>query len=190
MDNSILKISYSPISKVDDIPLLAQKMVNLLKEQNLKISVAESCTGGMISQAITSSTDATSVYEFGICTYSNRMKTEFLNVSPVILDTIGAVSYETAEAMANGLKIRSGADICVSTTGCIDQNSSTSIDTPMGTIYVGVSFNKRTFVRLLSLWNKGYDRDTIRRKTTISVLEIVISILENIKDFADRRIFA
>ncbi|MGN1412328.1 MAG: CinA family protein [Oscillospiraceae bacterium] len=188
MDNGILKISYSPISKVDDIPLLANKMVSLLKEKNFKISVAESCTGGMVSQAITSTPEASSVYEFGVCTYSNRMKTEFLNVSPVILDTLGAVSYETAEAMANGLKIRSGADICVSVTGSVDPTSKLS-DTPVGTVYVGVFFKERTFVRLLTLWNKGYDRDTIRRKATISVLEIVISILENIKDFADRRIF-
>lgn len=189
MDNSVLKISYSPISNVDDIPLLAKRMVSLLRKQNLKISVAEGCTGGMISQAITSVTGSSYIYEFGVCPYSNRMKTEFLNVSPVILDTLGAVSYETAEAMVNGLKIRSGAEICVAVTGPTDLTSDT-FGNPIGTVYVGVSFNERTFVRLLNLWNKGYDRDTIRRKTTISVLEIVISILENIKDFADRRIFA
>jgi nicotinamide-nucleotide amidase len=164
-------------------------MVSLLKARNLRISVAESCTGGMISQAITSVIGSSSVYEFGVCTYSNRMKTEFLRVSPVLLDTMGAVSYETAEAMVNGLKIRSGAEMCVAVTGLIDYTSDT-LGTPVGTVYVGVSFHERTFVRLLNLWNKGYDRDTIRRKTTVSVFEIVISILENIKDFTDRRIFA
>ena len=65
------------------------------------------------------------------------MKTEFLNVSPVILDTLGAVSYETAEAMVNGLKIRSGADMCISVTGFAGPTSDT-IDTPVGTVYVGV----------------------------------------------------
>lgn len=189
MDNSILKISYSPISNVDEIPALAKRMVSLLRERNLKISVAESCTGGMISQAITSVPNSYYVYEFGVCTYSNRMKSEFLNVSPVILNTLGAVSYETAEAMVNGLKIRSGADLCVAVTGLIDPISDT-FPNPIGTVYVGVSFNEITFVRLLNLWNKGYDRDTIRRKATVSVLEIGISILENVKDFTDRRIFS
>lgn len=188
MDNNILKISYSPISTIDDISLLAKKAVNLLKDGNFTIAVAESCTGGMISQAITSIPGASSVYEFGVCTYSNRMKTEFLNVSPVILDTLGAVSYETAEAMANGLKIRSGADMCISVTGFAGPTSDT-IDTPVGTVYVGVFFKDRTFVRLLRLWGMGYNRDTIRRKTTVCVFEIVISILENIKDYTNRRIF-
>jgi len=188
MDNSILKISYSPASKTDDIALLAKKTVFLLKENNLKISVAESCTGGMVSQAITSVAGSSAVYEFGVCTYSNRMKTEFLNVSPIILDTVGAVSYETAEAMANGLKIRSGADICISVTGFAGPTSD-NIDTPIGTVYVGVFFKDRTFVRLLRLWGMGYDRDTIRRKSTLCIFEIVISILENIKDYTDRRIF-
>lgn len=188
MDNSILKISYSPISKTDDISQLAKKTVSLLKVNNLKFSVAESCTGGMISQAITSIDGASSVFEFGVCTYSNRMKTEFLNVSPVVLDTVGSVSYETAEAMVKGLKIRSGADMCVSVTGVTGPTENT-LETPMGTVYLGVSFKERTFVRLLRLWGMGYDKDTIRRKTTICVFEIVNSILENIKDYTDRRIF-
>ncbi|MCC8069496.1 MAG: CinA family protein [Ruminococcus sp.] len=180
MDSNNLKISYSPISTIDDTSMLAKKMVTLLKNSNLTIAVAESCTGGMISQAITSIPGASSVYEFGVCTYSNRMKTEFLNVSPVILDALGTVSYETAEAMAKGLKIRSGADICVSVTGFAGPTS--DINTPIGTVYVGIYFKERTFVRLLKLWGMGYDRDTIRRKTTICVFEIVISMLENIQD--------
>lgn len=187
MDNNILKILYSPTSNVEDLYLLAKRVVSLLKEKNLTISFAESCTGGMISQAITSIAGSSSVYEFGVCTYSNRMMTEFLNVSPVILDTIGSVSYETAESMANGLRIRSGADMCVSVTGFAGPTS--AIDVPVGTVYVGISFKERTFVRLLNLWGMGYNRDTIRRKSTISVFEIVISILENIKDYTDRRIF-
>jgi nicotinamide-nucleotide amidase len=186
-DNSILKIVYSPQSNVDDIYLLAKKVVSLLKERHLKISVAEGCTGGMVSQAITSIADASSVFELGVSTYSNQMKCEFLNVSPVILDTKGIVSYETAEAMVNGLKIRSCADVCVSVVGYAGPTS--GIDVPTGTVYIGVYFKGRTFVRLLNLWGMGYDRDTIRRKSTVGVLEIVISIVENIKDYTDRRIF-
>jgi nicotinamide-nucleotide amidase len=187
-DNSILKILYSPQSNIDDVYLLAKKVVALLKEKRLKISVAEGCTGGMVSQAITSIADASSVFDFGVCTYSTHMKCEFLNVSPVLLDTKGIVSYETAEAMVNGLKIRSGADVCVSIVGFAGPTS--GLEVPVGTVFVGVYFKGRTFVRLLNLWGMNYDRDTIRRKTTVGVFEIVLSIVGNIKDYTDRRIFA
>jgi nicotinamide-nucleotide amidase len=187
MYDNDLKLLYIQKCKVDDTYALASKLVALLREKNLKVSFAESCTGGMLSQLITSIPGASAVYEFGVCVYSNRMKTEFLKVSPVLLDTYGAVSYQTAEAMANGLKIRSGADVCVSVTGFAGPTA--TMDIPVGTVYVGIYFNGRTFVRLLKLWDMGYDRETIRRKSTMCVLEMVISILENIKDYTDRRIF-
>jgi nicotinamide-nucleotide amidase len=187
MDDADLKLLYIQKSKVDDTYVLATKLVALLKEQNLKISFAESCTGGMLSQIVTSIAGASAVYEFGVCVYSNRMKTEFLKVSPVLLDVYGAVSYQVAEAMANGLKIRSSADICVAVTGFAGPTA--TLEVPVGAVYVGVYFKGRTFVRLLKLWDMGYDRETIRRKSTMCVLEMVVSILENVKDYTDRRIF-
>jgi nicotinamide-nucleotide amidase len=112
-------------------------VLQLLKKEKLRISFAESCTGGLLSRLLTANAGASEVYELGVCTYSNRMKTKLLGVSPELLDSYGAVSPETAQAMAEGLHKLSGADICVSVTGIAGPGGGTP-QKPVGTVYSGI----------------------------------------------------
>ena len=89
----------------------------LLKEKNITISCAESCTGGLFAGALTDVPGISAVFERGIVTYTNRAKMEELGVSSATLDDYGAVSEETAAEMAEGLAKKTGSDICVSVTG-------------------------------------------------------------------------
>jgi len=109
----------------------------LLRERGAILCVAESCTGGMLSQRITSVAGSSNYFIGGFLTYTDRMKTELLNVDPQILAHHTAVSEETAAAMAEGARTRTGAEYAVSVTGEAGPQSSTGA--PVGTIYVGLS---------------------------------------------------
>jgi nicotinamide-nucleotide amidase len=110
----------------------------LLRQNRATVSVAESCTGGMLGERITS-VPGSSGY-FGLITYSNEMKTELLGVSPETLDRFGAVSRETAEAMAKGARRRTGSDYALSVTGLAGPAAPAGAKTaPVGTVYVGIA---------------------------------------------------
>ena len=92
-------------------------VVQLLMLKAMTISTAESCTGGLLSELITSVPGASQVFELGVCTYSNRIKQTLLNVPEGMLAQYGPVSRQVALAMVRGLKEKSGADLCISVTG-------------------------------------------------------------------------
>ena len=96
---------------------LHQKIVNLLKKKRLKISFAESCTGGLLSSTITSVSGSSKIFEMGLVTYSNKAKTILLKVPKKIIKKYGAVSIQCCLAMVNNLSKISKSQICVSTTG-------------------------------------------------------------------------
>ena len=114
-------------------------IVQLLDKRAQKIAVAESCTGGMLSQWITSVSGASNVYELGICTYSNRMKECYLHVPGDLLESYGAVSRQTAQAMAEGLREASGAELCISITGLAGPGGGTP-ECPVGTVFAGILY--------------------------------------------------
>lgn len=122
-------------------------VVELLKRLGLTIATAESCTGGLLSELITSVSGASEVFELGICAYSERIKSELLGVPAGDIEKYGVVSSETALAMVRGLKKRSGADICVSVTGIAGPGGGTA-ETPVGTVYIGFDICGRQFVCL------------------------------------------
>jgi nicotinamide-nucleotide amidase len=101
----------------DDIVALAQAVHGLAAAQGKRIAVAESCTGGLLSAAMTDIAGASDVYDRGFVTYSNAAKQKQLGVSEDIIDTFGAVSEAVAWAMARGAQERSGADLAVAITG-------------------------------------------------------------------------
>lgn len=125
-------------------------VVELLKRLGLTISTAESCTGGLLSGLITSVSGASGVFELGICAYSERIKSELLDIPAADIEKYGVVSAQTALAMVRGLKKRSGADVCVSVTGIAGPGGGTP-ETPVGTVYVGFDICGREFVRLPEL---------------------------------------
>ena len=155
--------SYYSECSLRNLDKTVTNVVQLLEKDRLSIATAESCTGGLLSELITSVPGASAVFELGICTYSDRIKSEFLGVSPELLEKYGAVSEQVAEAMVRGLRERSGADICVSVTGLAGPGGGTP-EKPVGTVYIGFSICGEVFVRLPELWElKDLSRENIRR---------------------------
>jgi nicotinamide-nucleotide amidase len=125
------------MSSTKDQPL--EEVIGLLlKEQGLTLAVAESCTGGVICHRITNVAGASDYFLGGAVTYSNRAKTELLGVPEEILEAKGAVSPETARAMAVGVREVFHADIGLSVTGIAGPTGGTP-EKPVGTVYVGLA---------------------------------------------------
>lgn len=124
----------------------SRTLVETLKEKGLRVSTAESCTGGMIAAEITSVPGASEVFELSIVSYSDRIKNLYLDVPQEILDQYTAVSSETARFMADGILKKSGADIGIAVTGYAGPASDPS-DTSVGLVYIGISTVSGTDIR-------------------------------------------
>ncbi|HEY1125808.1 MAG TPA: CinA family protein [Sphingobium sp.] len=112
---------------------LARRVIEGNKALNRRIAVAESCTGGLVSAALTEIAGSSEVFEAGFVTYSNTLKHDILGVSDDVLDTFGSVSIATAWAMAQGALAKSGADIAVSITGIAGPGGGSEMK-PVGTV--------------------------------------------------------
>lgn len=121
------------------------ELYKLLKEHNLKIATAESCTGGMIASKITEISGISEFFETGVVTYSNEAKQKLLDVKLDTLTSFGAVSEPTAAEMSKGLLLMSGADIAISVTGIAGPTGGTQ-EKPVGLVYIGISGKFGTFV--------------------------------------------
>ena len=146
-----------------------QETVELLKEKGLKIATAESCTGGMVSQFITSVSGASAVYEMGICSYSSTIKNKILGVKSETLEKFGAVSGETATEMAENARRMSGADVAVSVTGAAGPDSCEGH--PAGYVFIALSTKEKTTVRLLEI--EPISRDYIRLSATYEIFKLI-----------------
>ncbi len=122
-----------------DTQTLEQAVVQLLQQQNKRVALAESCTGGLIAKRITDVPDASCVFDLGLVTYSNAAKSEFLGVSPDDIAQHGAVSPEVARAMAAGARMAGRADIGVSVTGIAGPGGGTDAK-PVGTVHIGLAW--------------------------------------------------
>ena len=114
-----------------------------LRNGELSLAVAESCTGGLISHRITNVPGSSDYFDRGVVSYSNRSKMELLSVSEDTLFAHGAVSQEVAEEMAKGVKELSDTDIGLSTTGIAGPGGGTE-EKPVGLVYIGLSTPKGT----------------------------------------------
>lgn len=126
--------------KSSDILEAAQKLVAHCIDRKLQISVAESCTGGMVSAYITSVAGGSKVFGYGVVSYSESAKTQLLGVPPQLIAEYGAVSSQVAEAMALGALQLSGADYAVSITGIAGPDGGSSTN-PVGIVYIGIASN-------------------------------------------------
>jgi nicotinamide-nucleotide amidase len=117
----------------DALVSLAREVIETNRRLGRRIAVAESCTGGLVSAALTEIPGSSAVFEAGFITYSNSQKMALLGVSEDVLDTFGAVSIATAWAMAQGALKRSGADIAVSITGIAGPDGGSEMK-PVGTV--------------------------------------------------------
>lgn len=148
---------------------LEEVVANMLISNDITISFAESCTGGLLAAKLTSISGISKVLDRGIVTYSNNAKIQELNVDEDILEKHGAVSEETAAAMANGLKNITKSDICVSITGIAGPTGGTT-EKPVGLVYIGVATDGNTFVKKLNL---NGDRNRIRNYTALAALDLI-----------------
>lgn len=121
-------------------------MIDLLKEKDLKLSLAESLTGGMIAQRIVNVSGASDVFGYGFVTYSNKAKHKCLGVKKSTLKEKGAVSAKCAREMAKGACKESGADISISVTGLAGPGGGTK-ETPVGTVFMGCCYEGRTIAK-------------------------------------------
>ena len=154
--------------------LAAQKLYEALKENNLKVATAESCTGGMIGAALTSVSGVSSYYGFGVVTYANEAKEKLLGVSHATLEAVGAVSPETACEMAQGALKLSGADIAISVTGIAGPHGGSS-EKPVGLVYIGIARKGGECVAYKN--NFSGDREDVRTQTVIKALTLAIDTI-------------
>ena len=124
---------------------LSKKILNKLIEKNISVSTAESCTGGLLAYSFVKNKDSSKIYKGGYITYSNEMKIKELKVKKVSLNKNGAVSYQVAKEMIDGLYKKNKTKICISTTGIAGPGGSTQ-NKPVGLIYIGIRINKKKII--------------------------------------------
>ena len=149
-----------------------KSIVKKLTKKKLKISFAESCTGGLLANSITSISGASKVFNIGLVTYSNQAKIKFLKVNKNIIKKHGAVSHECCLAMVNNLSKISKANINVSITGIAGPNGGTK-QKPVGLVYIGVKKGKK--IQINKCLFKG-KRSSIQRATVKKALNLVLRI--------------
>ncbi len=133
-----------------DCNSLERALVDILKEKHMSISTAESCTGGLIAKRITDISGCSEVFFGGAVTYTNTIKQKLLGVNEQTLETLGAVSSETAMQMARGARLALGTDIAVSATGLAGPGGGTP-ELPVGTVFIGVSTKNGEYFKKLNL---------------------------------------
>ena len=153
---------------------LNQKIVSLLKKKKLKLAVAESCTGGMLSSAITSVSGSSKVFTMGLVTYSNQAKTSILKIPKQIIKKNGAVSVQCCLAMVNNLSKVSKSKICISITGIAGPKGGTK-QKPVGLVYIGVKIGKKVIVNKCNFKNNG--RTFIQKQTVKKALNLLVNLI-------------
>lgn len=155
---------------IAEINGINETVVKRLIDKKLKISAAESCTGGLFTALITDVAGSSEILDESIVTYSNEAKMRELGVKKETLDTLGAVSHETARQMSEGIRAHTGADIGVGITGIAGPGGGTK-EKPVGTVFAAVSYNGETQVRELHL---DGSRSEVREATCKIVFEMVL----------------
>ena len=154
---------------------LSQKIVKLLKKKKLKVSFAESCTGGLLSSTITSVSGSSKVFTMGLVTYSNQSKNRLLKVPKQIIKKHGAVSIQCCFSMVNNLSKISKSNVAVSITGIAGPSGGTK-QKPVGLVYIGIKRANKVKVNRYLIKNKG--RSNIQKTAVKKSLELILSVLK------------
>ncbi|MDH7500264.1 MAG: nicotinamide-nucleotide amidohydrolase family protein [candidate division NC10 bacterium] len=140
-----------------------------MRSQGKTLAVAESCTGGLISNRMTNIPGSSQYFERGVVSYSNRSKTELLGVPPSMLERFGAVSAEVAEAMALGIRRASGTDLGLSVTGIAGPEGGTP-EKPVGLVYIALAWEGGVKSKEYRFFE---DRLANKRRSSLLALEMV-----------------
>ena len=154
---------------------LNKKIISLIKRKKMKLAIAESCTGGMLSNAITSVSGSSKVFTMGLVTYSNQAKISILKVPQKIIKKYGAVSVQCCLAMVNNLNKISRSKVCVSITGIAGPKGG-SKQKPIGLVYIGIRVRKKVIVNKCNFKNRG--RAFIQRLTVKKSLNLLFKLIK------------
>ena len=160
----------------EELPTL---LVVALTRAKKRIATAESCTGGMVSAAITSVSGASAVFDCGVCSYANFIKHKVVGVRDETLSTYGAVSDKTAAEMARGVRLLAGADIGISTTGIAGPLGGSQYK-PVGLVYIGVSTEMGLHTEKMLLGENNADRERIRELAVSAALYFALKEIEKL----------
>ena len=151
------------------------KTVSLLSKKKLKLAIAESCTGGMLSSAITSVSGSSKIFTMGFVTYSNRAKTNILKVPNNIIKKYGAVSVQCCMSMVNNLSKISKSKVCISITGIAGPKGGTK-QKPVGLVYIGIKVGKKVVINKCNF--KNYGRISIQKQSVKKSLNLLIKLIK------------
>ena len=152
---------------------MIKSLLRILIKKKLKISFAESCTGGLLASTITSISGASKIFNLGLITYSNFAKIKFLKVNKNIIKRYGAVSHQCCLAMVNNLSKISKAHINVSITGIAGPKGGTKLK-PVGLVYIGIKKDKK--VKITRCLFKSKKRSSIQKATVKKTLDLILRI--------------
>ena len=152
-----------------------EKIVKLLKNKKIKISFAESCTGGLLSSAITSVSGSSKVFNLGLVAYSNESKIKVLNISKKLIKKYGAVSEQVCKAMAKNISKIGKTNMSISITGITGPSGGTK-QKPVGLVYVGIKGANKVKVNRYLFKNKG--RLYIQKAAVDKSLGLILSALK------------
>ena len=153
----------------------SKKIVRLLKKKKIKISFAESCTGGLLSSAITSVSGSSKVFNLGLIVYSNESKIKVLNISKKLIRKYGAVSEQVCKAMAKNVSKIGKTNMSISITGITGPSGGTK-QKPVGLIYVGIKRGNKVKVNRYLFKNKG--RLYIQKVAVNKSLDLILSFIK------------
>ena len=154
---------------------LNKKIISLIKRKRMSLSIAESCTGGMLSSSITSVNGSSKIFTMGLVTYSNQAKISILKVPQKIIKKYGAVSIQCCLSMVNNLSKISKSKVCVSITGIAGPKGG-SKQKPVGLVYIGIRVGKKVVVNKCNFKNKG--RIFIQKQTVKKALNLLEKLIK------------
>lgn len=150
-------------------------IIKKLIKKNISISVAESCTGGLLSAQITSVPNSSKVFNLGIVCYSNQSKKNILKIKNKNLNKYGAVSLQVCKQMLENLYKLSKSNLCVTTTGIAGPGGGTKIK-PVGLVFVGIKYKKKTQIHMFN-FKKNFTRKKIQNSTVNKIFKLISLII-------------
>ena len=151
-----------------------KNLVNSLIKKKLRLSFAESCTGGLLSSTITTIPGSSKIFDMGFVTYSNKSKIKILSVPKNIINNFGAVSRETCISMVRNLCKISKSNINISITGIAGPNGGTKLK-PVGLVFIGIKRGRKMIIKKYLFKSKS--RLEIQRKTVKEAIKLIIKVI-------------
>ncbi len=164
----------------ETLDIVTQRVVKYMKSMGLSLSTAESCTGGLVSQSITSVSGASAVFKGGVCSYSEEIKRKVLGVPYELFEKYTVYSPQVASAMSEGVMKLMGSDAAIGITGIAGPDGG-SDEKPVGTVYVSVRLGGRELVKDLALYKEyeKLDREKVRYLAAVKSLEMLETIMKD-----------